>query len=161
MFVGTFVLFALFAVLAQWMLNSGGREILDEEATRAEQRREILQKVDEEDAKLTVGYAWVDRAKGTVRIPIEHAMQIAVQRLAAQGEPRPAYPLDPNVPLGSAIKPGGFAAAQPTPPPFNLPPPAPAPVASTESSGVTATPEPTGATNANGAPEATSTPDQP
>jgi hypothetical protein len=53
-------------------------------------------------------------------------MEMAVAKLAAQGEPRPAYPVDPNVPLGSAIKPGGLAAAQPTPPPFNAPP-APAP----------------------------------
>ena len=36
---------------------------------------------------------------------------------------------DLNVPLGSAVKPGGFAAAQPTPPPFNAPALVPAPEA--------------------------------
>ena len=43
--------------------------------------------------------------------------------LAAQGEPRPANPIDLTIPLGSAVKPGGLAAAQPTPPPFNAPAP--------------------------------------
>jgi len=134
MFIGTFVLFALFAVFVQWMLNSGDREAFDEEAIRAKQRYEILQKVTDENNNLTTGYAWADRAKGTVRLPLDRAMELAQQKLAAQGEPRPAYPVDPNLPLGSAVKPGGLAAAQPTPPPFNAPPapaatPAPAPAA--------------------------------
>ena len=134
MFIGTFVLFALFAVFVQWMLNSGDREAFDEEAIRAKQRYEILQKVTDENNNLTTGYAWADRAKGTVRLPLDRAMELAQQKLAAQGEPRPAYPVDPNLPLGSAVKPGGLAAAQPTPPPFNAPPapaatPAPAPTA--------------------------------
>ena len=130
MFIGAFVLFALFAVFGQWMLNSGDRESFDEEAIRAKQRYEILQKVTEENNNLTTGYAWADRAKGTVRIPLDRAMEIAAQRLSAQGEPRPAYPVDPNLPLGSAVKPGGLSAPQPAPPPFNAPPaPAAAPAA--------------------------------
>lgn len=134
MFIGTFVLFALFAAFVQWMLNSGDREAFDEEAIRAKERYEILQKVTDENNNLTSGYAWADRAKGTVRLPLDRAMELARQKLAAQGEPRPAYPVDPNLPLGSAVKPGGLAAAQPTPPPFNAPPapaatPAPAPAA--------------------------------
>ena len=77
--------------------------------------------------KVGTGYGWADQAKGTVRIPLDRAMELTVAKLAAQGEPRPAYPIDPNVPLGSAVKPGGLAAAQPTPPPFNAPAPAPPP----------------------------------
>ena len=81
------------------------------------------------------GYGWADQAKGTVRIPLDRAMEMAVAKLSAQGEPRPAYPIDPNVPLGSAVKPGGLAAAQPTPPPFTAPAasePAPAPAEDAE-----------------------------
>jgi hypothetical protein len=48
-------------------------------------------------------------------------MELTVANLAAQGEPRPANPIDLTIPLGSAVKPGGLAAAQPTPPPFNAP----------------------------------------
>lgn len=132
MFAGTFVLFALFAVFVLWMLRSGDPGSFDEEAIRAKERYDILAKVQEENKNLTGGYGWADQAKGTVRIPTDRAMAMAVARLSGQGDPRPAYPIDLNVPLGSAVKPGGFAAAQPTPPPFNAPaslPEAEAPVA--------------------------------
>lgn len=137
MFVGAFVIFAVFAVFVQWMVSSGDRESFDEEAIRSKERYEILKKIDEENAGLITGYAWADRAKGTVRIPLDRAEEMAVAKLSAQGEPRPAGAIDPNVPLGSAVKPGGLAAAQPTPPPFNAPAapaatpaPAPSPAAS-------------------------------
>jgi hypothetical protein len=130
MFVGAFVLFVLFAAFVLWMLRSGDVASYDEEAIRAKERYEILAKVQEENNNLTSGYAWADQAKGTVRIPVAQAMELAVTKLSAQGEPRPAYPIDPNAPLGSALKPGGLAAPQPTPPPFGAPPePAPAPAA--------------------------------
>jgi hypothetical protein len=133
MFAGAFVLFALFAVLVQWMVSSGDGEAFDEDAIRAKERYEILKKVQDENAGLTSGYAWADRAKGTVRIPLERAMELAVAELSAQGEPKPAGAIDPNVPHASAVKPGGLAAPQPTPPPFNAPPvpiaPPPAPAA--------------------------------
>ena len=124
MFAGAFVLFALFALGVVWMLRSGDPASYDEEAIRAKERYDILAKITEENKALTTGYGWADRAKGTVRIPLDRAMELTVAKLATQGEPRPAYPVDPNVPLGSAVKPGGLAAAQPTPPPFNVPAPA-------------------------------------
>lgn len=129
MFAGTFVLFALFAGFVFWMLRSGDPGSFDEEAIRAKERYDILAKVQEENKGLTTGYGWADQAKGTVRIPTDRAMAMAVAKLSAQGEPRPAYPIDPNIPLGSVVKPGGFAAAQPTPPPFNAPTPVAAPEA--------------------------------
>jgi hypothetical protein len=132
MFVGAFVLFGLFAVAVQWMRTSSDTAAFDEEAIRAKQRYEILAKVIEENNGLTTKYAWADRAKGTVRLPVDRAMELTVAKLAAQGEPKPAYPVDPTIPLGSALKPGGLAAPQPTPPPFARPPaptPEPAPPA--------------------------------
>lgn len=126
MFAGAFALFVLFALGVQWMLRSGDPASFDEEAIRAKQRYEILAKVTEENNGLTTGYGWADRAKGAVRLPLDRAMELTAARLAAQGEPRPAYPVDPNVPLGSAVKPGGLAAPQPTPPPFGAPATAPA-----------------------------------
>jgi len=127
MFVGAFVLFVIFALAVQWMLGSGDKASYDEEAIRAKERYDILAKIQEDNKNLTTGYGWADQAKGTVRIPLDRAMELTVAKLAAQGEPRPAYPVDPNVPLGSAVKPGGLAAAQPTPPPFNAPAPAASP----------------------------------
>jgi len=122
MFVGTFVIFALFALAVQWMLRSSDSAAFDEEAIRAKERYDILAKVQEENKNLTTSYGWADQAKGVVRIPLDRAMELTVAKLAAQGEPRPAYPIDPNAPLGSAVKPGGLAVPQPTPPPFNAPP---------------------------------------
>jgi len=126
MFVGAFVIFALFALAVQWMIGSSDPASFDEEAIRAKERYDILAKVQEENKNLTTGYGWADQAKGTVRIPLDQAMELTVAKLAAQGEPRPAYPVDPSLPLGSAVKPGGLAAPQPTPPPFNAPPAPPA-----------------------------------
>jgi hypothetical protein len=126
MFLGAFVLFGLFAIAVQWMRSLSDPAAFDEDAIRAKQRYEILAKVTEENNGLTTKYAWVDRAKGTVRLPVDRAMDLTAAKLAAQGEPKPAYPVDPNIPLGSAMKPGGLAAPQPTPPPF-APAPAPAP----------------------------------
>ena len=37
-------------------------------------------------ARLLHEYAWVDRAHGVVRIPIERAMQVLVERQGAQGK---------------------------------------------------------------------------
>lgn len=121
MFAGAFVLFALFAVFVQWMLSSGDPASYDEEAIRAKERYDILAKIREENNTLTGSYGWADQAKGTVRIPLDRAMELAVAKLSVQGAPRPAYPVDPNAPLGSAVKPGGLAAAQPAPPPFATP----------------------------------------
>ena len=122
MFAGTFVIFVLFAVMVQFLLNSGDREAFDEEAIRSKERYEILKKVNDENNGLTTGYSWADRAKGAVRIPLDRAVELALAKLSAQGEPRPAGAIDPNVPHASAVKPGGLAAPQPTPPPFNAPP---------------------------------------
>ena len=129
MFFGAFVLFALFAAFVAWMLRSGDPASFDEEAIRAKERYDILARIREENKALTTGYGWADQAKGTVRVPLERAMELTTAKLAAQGEPRPAYPVDPNVPLGSAVKPGGLAVPQPTPPPFNAPAAAPQPAA--------------------------------
>lgn len=128
MFFGAFVLFALFAAAVQWMVSSGDRAQWDEEALRAKERRDILAKVQEENASLTTAYAWADRAKGAVRIPLDRAVELTVARLASQGAPRPAYPVDPATAMGAAMKPGGLAAPQPTPPPFAPAAPAPTPV---------------------------------
>ena len=127
MFVGAFLIFGLFAVAVQWMRASSDAASFDEEAIRAKQRYEILAKVKDENTGLTTQYAWADRAKGTVRLPVDRAMELTVAKLSAQGAPRPAGMVDPSVPHASALKPGGLSAPQPTPPPFASPEPTPAP----------------------------------
>lgn len=128
MFAGAMLLFVLFGAVVLWMLGTADREAISEEAQRAKQRQEILAQVQQENKDLLSGYGWVDRELGIVRIPLDEAMALAVTRL--QGEPRPAYPIDPTIPLGAAFRPGGYAAPPPTPPPFAAPP-APEPEADT------------------------------
>jgi len=135
MFAGAFALFIIFALAVQWMLATGGREILNEEAVRAQERYDILTAVTDENKALTDGYGWIDRERGLVHVPVAQAMEMAVAKLSAQGEPRPAYPVDPSVPLGSALRPGGLAAPQPTPPPFGAVAVAPAPAVDEEAAG--------------------------
>lgn len=122
MFAGALLLFVLFGGAVKWVVSSTDRAAFDEEALRAKQRMEILAKVTDENNALTTTYAWADRAKGTVRIPVDRAVELAIAKLAAV-PPHPAYAVDPAVPLGSAVKPGGLAVPPPTPPPFGAPAP--------------------------------------
>lgn len=122
MFAGALLLFLLFGAVVRWIVASEDRAAFDEEAQRAKQRMEILAKVTDENKALTTAYAWVDRAKGTVRIPVDRATELVAAKLAGI-QPHPAYAVDPAVPLGSAVKPGGLAVPAPTPPPFGAPAP--------------------------------------
>ncbi len=124
MFFLTLAMFALFAVVGRTLLSIGNRGLIDEETVRAKERRDILVKVKLDNNSLISNYAWVDREKGVVRIPLSRAVELTTARLAAQGEPKPAAPVDPSVSLESIVKPGGLAVPAPTPPPFAAPQPA-------------------------------------
>ena len=84
------------------------------EQTRAKKRFDILKQAREEDAKALNGYAWIDKAKGTVRIPIDRAMQLAATELA-QKKPAPAGPIALAQPAPAA------PAASATPAPAKSP----------------------------------------
>ncbi len=131
MFLGGLLLFALFAFAVVWLRAAVNLTGADEEALRAAQRVEILAKVNEANEAKISGYSWTDKAKGTVSIPVDQALPLALAKLQAS-PPRPAYPVDPAVPLGSALKPGGLAAPAPTPPPFAAPASAVTPAPATE-----------------------------
>ena len=68
----------------------------DEDAVRSAERAKAYADLAVEDQQRLGTYAWVDRAKGKVQIPIETAMQIAVKKLAAI-EPGPVAPVDAQV----------------------------------------------------------------
>src|SRR5260370_33494188 len=78
---------------------------------RAEARAKKLKDARDEDAKALTTYAWVDKNKGTVRLPIDRAMELTVADLANKN-PAPAYAI--TAPQSSA-SPIGAAAAAPTP----------------------------------------------
>jgi len=129
--VGVVLLFALFGVIAVALIGPTPRGDTYEKM-RAEARAKKLKDARDEDSKALTGYAWIDKNKGTVRLPIDRAMELTVADLANK-KPAPAYVI--AAPEASAA-PGGAAAASP----------APSPAPSPQSSG---TPKPTSVAGQN------------
>jgi hypothetical protein len=127
--VGVVLLFALFGAIVVAVIGPTPRGDSYEQM-RAEARTKKLKGAREEDSKALTSYAWIDKNKGTVRLPIDRAMELTVVDLANK-KPAPAYAI--ATPESSAA-PGGAAAASP------------APSASPQSSG---TPKPTSVAGQN------------
>jgi hypothetical protein len=90
-----FVLFGAFVLVVFAAMPRGDRF----EEQRGEQRMERLRTFNEEHAKALHEYSWVDKEKGTVRLPINRAMEITVAELA-QRKPAPAGDATPDKPPG-------------------------------------------------------------
>src|SRR3989449_6435719 len=112
--VGVVLLFALFGAIVVAVVGPSPRGDTYEQM-RAEARAKKLKAARDEDAKTLTTYAWVDKNKGTVRLPIDRAMELTVADLANK-TPAPAYAIP--APESSAA-PGGAAVATPasSPPP--------------------------------------------
>ena len=107
---GVVLLFALFGAIAIAIIGPAPRTD-DYEKMRAENRMKKLKDARDEDAKALTGYAWIDKNKGTVRVPIERAMELTVSDLANK-KPAAAGPIATPE---AAAAPGGAAAATPAP----------------------------------------------
>ncbi|HEX7518297.1 MAG TPA: hypothetical protein VF345_13540 [Chthoniobacterales bacterium] len=129
--IGVLLLFAFFGLLALVVIGASPRGNTYEKK-RAKVRAEKLQAVREETTKALTTYAWVDKNKGVVRIPITDAMRLTVAELAEK-KPAPANPI---------------ATPAANPPGQNAAPTAasPAPSPTTSASG---TPKPTSITGPN------------
>ncbi len=108
--LGVVLLFALFGAIVVAVVGPSPRGDTYEQM-RAETRAKKLKDARDEDAKVLTTYAWVDKNKGTVRLPIDRAMELTVADLANKN-PAPAYAI--TAPESSAA-PGGAAAATPAP----------------------------------------------
>jgi hypothetical protein len=115
---GTVLLFLLFGAIVLAFIGPSSRKDHYEES-KAQKRLDNLKTLHEADAKALSGYAWVDKAKGTVHIPIERAMQLTVAGLS-QKKPSAAYPIATVTPA---------PAAQPSAAPKNASSPAATPAA--------------------------------
>ena len=73
----------------------------DEDAARAAERAKAHQELEAENAKKLQNYAWVDKAKGTVQIPIERAMELAIVELNSK-KPTAAGPIATPAPSPAA-----------------------------------------------------------
>jgi len=89
--IGVVLLFAFFGLLALVVIGASPRGNSYEEK-RAKVRAEKLQAAREETTKALTTYAWVDKNKGVVRIPITEAMKLTVAELS-QKAPAPANPI--------------------------------------------------------------------
>lgn len=122
--LGVVLLMIVFGAIAVAIIGPTPRENTYEQK-RAEDRVKKLQGLRDEDAKNLKSYAWVDKNKGTVRLPIERAMELTVAELAKK-KPAPAGPI--ASPAASAA-PGGAAVATPAPSASAQPTRTPKPIA--------------------------------
>src|SRR2546430_14551000 len=108
--VGVVLLFALFGVIVVAVVGPAPRGDTYEKM-RADGRMKKLQDLRDEDSKALGGYSWIDKNKGTVRLPMERAMELTIAELANK-KPAPAGPIATPE---AAAAPGGVAAASPAP----------------------------------------------
>src|SRR3989442_4404379 len=107
--LGVVLLFALFGVIVLAIIGPSPRSS-DYEETRAKKRMENLKTSREEADKALNTYAWIDKNKGVVRIPIGRAMELTIAQLAQQ---KPAAAVPNTQPEKQA--------ASPSPARFSLP----------------------------------------
>lgn len=110
--LGIVLLFGLFAVFV-WAVMGAMPRSDSYERKRAAARYEKLKAAREEWTKAENGYAWVDKGKGVVRVPVQRAMELTLPELA-QKKPAPANPIAPESNQGGAQ---ASAPAGPTPAP--------------------------------------------
>lgn len=139
---GGFLLLLLFVIAVRLLM--GLAPAPDEDAARAAERAKAYQELEAENTQKLQNYAWVDKAKGTVQIPIERAMELAIVELNSK-KPAPAGPIATPAP-SPAASPAGSPAASPPAAPTAPPAPAASPAASPATS-PPAAPAPTPTTN--------------
>ena len=106
---GGFFLLLLFVIAVRLLM--GLAPAPDEDAARAAERAKAHQELEAENAQKLQNYAWVDKAKGTVQIPIERAMELAIVELNSK-KPTAAGPIATPAP-SPAASPAGQPAAAP------------------------------------------------
>ena len=118
------VLLLLFAGLV-WFVTYQRESIAASEPGRRELRLKNLNDLNTENQKVLTSYRWIDRGKGVVGIPIDHAMELEVADLAAN-HPHAAGPITLPVPNPTPST-AGSPAQKPVPAPTgNQPSPNPA-----------------------------------
>jgi hypothetical protein len=132
-FIGGILLFLIFGILVLiWPRTK--TETLDEQRARARSiKLEILEK--DNHSKLS-GYAWANKDKGVVQLPIERAMQLVAVDLAAK--PVKASAVKVEIPYPYGLQPVVVPAAVPAASGTAAPAPAATGTAAPAASGTTA-----------------------
>lgn len=126
-FVVGLIALALFYFGTLILLSSSG-PAADEGAARSAERTKAYADLQAENKKQLETFAWADKAKGTVQIPIDLAIQLTLPRLQSQ-QPAPAGPI--NVPPPAATPEATPAGLETGTTPISEPVPTEAPVAPT------------------------------
>jgi hypothetical protein len=87
---GGIILLLLFVVVVRLLRSLAPAP--DEDAARAAERAKAYADLQAENAKKLETYAWTDKAKGTVQVPIQRAMELTILELNNQ-QPAPAGPI--------------------------------------------------------------------
>lgn len=131
---GGFLLLLLFVIAVKLLM--GLAPAPDEDAARAAERAKAHQELEAENTQKLQNYAWVDKAKGTVQIPIARAIELAIVELNSK-KPTAAGPIATPAPSPAASpaaspagQPAAAPAASPAPAPAAAPTASPAPAAS-------------------------------
>jgi hypothetical protein len=104
---GGFALLLLFVLAVRLLTELAPAPDVD--AARAAERAKAHDELQAENTKKLQDYAWVDKAKGTVQVPIERAMELTIAELNSKG-PTPAGPIATPAP-----SPAASPAASPSP----------------------------------------------
>ena len=92
-FVGGIVLILLFVIIAK-LLTAFSPAGEPEDAARIAERTKAHEDLLAENKQKLETYAWVDKAKGSVQIPISQAMSLTMAEIN-QRTPAPAGPINP------------------------------------------------------------------
>ncbi len=168
-FLGSAAAFVVVAAVFSAALVT--KEPVDEvEQTRATQRIETRTKLDAEAQEKLASVGWIDKAKGTVHVPISDAMTMVLSELSGKKPAPSSVKVEPPLPMPVADP----ASKEPPPaalpsapqgadtirfaPPVAAPAPAPAPEKAAESAPVPApaSPSPASETPAGAPPAAAS-----
>jgi hypothetical protein len=123
-YLGLLVLIFLFAIAGKLMLTTVA-PAPDEDAARAAERIKALGELKLENERRLTTYAWADKEKGQVQIPIERAMELTAAELNSR-PPAPAGPIATPAP-DATDAPAEQAPASPEAEPAASPAPQPAP----------------------------------
>ena len=82
----------LFVGITKYLRGDSSSDLYPEDAGRDEVRVKNLADLQAENQSKLLTYAWVDRAKGKVQIPIQEAMKLVLADIGSK-KPAAAYPI--------------------------------------------------------------------
>lgn len=83
--IAIFALFALFVAVIYYVYVPGKTGVFVGDGIRTPtQRAEALAELRAKEAELSSSYGWIDQQAGVVRLPLERAMDLTVQKYAAK-----------------------------------------------------------------------------